>query len=602
MVRHMKDLDAVGQPLKLRGGEMRILGSFLKPYRPLAVGSAILLITATALKLLGPIFLQRAIDQGIRGADPERLNFFGAMFVGSVTIAFLALRWAAFSMGKVGQSTIRDMRIASFAHLTSLSLGYFEKERSGRIVGRITSDAEAVEKLASEDLIRILSESLFLIGAVVLLFALDFKLALAALSVVPLMVLGTILFRRRAASAYRHLREKVASVLSTFQETLRGVQVVQAFSREGINRGRFGTINEEWADAKQGAFQLEAGYFSGIEMLGGIGTAAVLVYGGLRTIGGDLSFGTFTAFTVYLSLFFDPIHHLSERFSSLQSAIAGLARIAHLLETQPDLEEVRDPLVIQDPRGQFDIDAVGFSYNERSPRALEDVFLQVRPGETVALVGPTGAGKSTLIKLLARFYDPTLGTLNLDDVDLRQLAFTSLRSEVALVPQEGFLFTGTVRENVRFGRPGATDDEIEAVCKALDIDDFIRSLPEGYETQVRERGARLAAGEKQLIALARALIADPKVILLDEATSSLDSQTESRIDAALKRTLGTRTLIVIAHRLSTVQNADRILVVEGGRIVESGAHDDLVSAGGRYASLYHYWLGGDLEKAQGSPR
>lgn len=599
MARHMKDLEAAGQPLRIGGDELKILGRFLRPYRPLALGSAGLLITSTGLKLLGPVFLKRAIDEGIKLNDSERLNVFGALFVGSVILAFLALRWAAFSMGKVGQSTIRDMRVATFKHLASLSLGYFEEERSGRIVGRITSDSEAVEKLASEDLIRLLSESLFLVGAAILLFILDFTLALAALSVVPLMVLGTILFRRRAASAYRHLREKVASVLSTFQETLRGVQVVQAFSREGINRRKFGVINEEWADARQGAFELEAGYFSAMEMLGGIGTAAVLVYGGFRTIRGDLSFGTFTAFTVYLSLFFDPVHHLSERFSSLQSAIAGLARIAHLLETPPDIEEHTEPVVLQDSRGRFDLDAVAFSYDQRTARALEDVDLEVKPGETVALVGPTGAGKSTLIKLLARFYDPSLGSLSLDQIDLRDLAFASLRTEVALVPQEGFLFTGTIRDNIRFGKPDATDDEIEQVCKTLDIDDFIRSLPQGYETQVRERGARLAAGEKQLIALARALIADPRVILLDEATSSLDSHTEARIDAALKKTLGSRTLVVIAHRLSTVQNADRILVVQGGKIVESGDHEQLVAAGGRYASLYHYWLGGDLEKSQG---
>lgn len=574
---------------KLGKREVRVLMPFLRPYRKPAIGAAVLVLATTALKLSGPVFLLRAIDHGIRSNDRSSLTLNGILFVVAAVSAFFTLRFSTLLIGSVGQRTLKDMRIGAFRHLVGLSLGFFERERSGKLVARVTTDVESVERLVTEDLIRLVTEILFLVGAAVLLLLLDLRLALAAMSVVPLMAVGTFIFRRAAGRAYQELRERVAKVLTFLQETLQGVSVVQAFSRERTNSARFDSVNDEWAEAKYGTQRLEALYFSSMEILSGLGTAAVLVYGGTRFLSGDLSFGTLTTFTVYLTLFFDPVHHMSERFATLASALAGLSRIAHLLEEKPQILEAAKPLHKR-LSGLIELRGVGFRYRPELEPVLHDVTLTVQPGETLALAGPTGAGKSTIVKLMARFYDVTEGSLRLDGIELKDLAFSSLRSSVALVPQEGFLFAGTLRDNIRFARPDASDSEIENTCRDLGIDEFISSLPDGYDTQVSERGARFAAGQKQLIALARALASDPSIILLDEATSSLDSATEARVDSAFRSALKGRTSVVIAHRLSTVIGADRIAVVDHGRVVESGSHAELIEHGGRYAALYKSWL------------
>lgn len=574
---------------KLGKREIKVLMPFLRPYRRRAIGAGVLVVTTTILKLSGPVFLSRAIDLGIKANDEKSLTLHGILFVIAAVSAFFSLRFSTLLMGSVGQSALRDMRVGAFRHLVGLSLGFFERERSGKLVARVTADVESVERLVTEDLIRLVTEILFLLGAAGLLLALDPRLALAALSVVPLMAAGTFFFRRAAGRAYQELRERVAKVLTFLQETLQGVSVVQAFSRERANSARFDSVNDEWAEAKFGTTKLESAYFSSMEILGGLGTAAVLIYGGRRFLEGDLSFGTLTTFIVYLSLFFEPVHHMSERFATLASALAGLARIAHLLEERPQIIEAAAPSH-KNLSGLIELRGVGFQYRPELEPVLHDVSLTVQPGETLAMVGPTGAGKSTIIKLMARFYDVTSGSLLLDGIEIRDFALSSLRSSVALVPQEGFLFAGTVRDNIRFARPGATDAEIEGTCRDLGIDEFIRTLPEGYDTEVSERGARFAAGQKQLIALARALASDPRIILLDEATSSLDSATEARIDSAFRAALTGRTSVVIAHRLSTVIRADKIAVVDHGRLVESGSHTELIDFGGRYAALYASWL------------
>lgn len=581
----------VEEQAHLKGRQVRLLVPFIRPYRKRAYGALALLLVATLLQLAGPVFLQRAIDRGIRGHDLHTLNLYGALFVGASAIAFLAFRYSILLMGWVGQQALRDLRTTAFRHLMDLSLAFFERERSGRLVARVTSDAEAVERLVTEDLIRLFSEMLFVLGAGILLFILDPKLALVALAVTPVMFIATVIFRRHAQRVYADLRERVSSVLSFMQETLRGVHVVQAFSRESVSHRHFREVNDEWGEAKVGTFFLDANYFSVIEFLTGVATAGVLLAGGSRVLGHTLTLGTLTAFTVYLSQFFEPIHHLSERYSTFQSAMAGLARIAKLLETESSIQDAPDAITMNEMTGAIRMQDVGFRYSSSGPTVLSDVNLEIKPGETVALVGPTGAGKSTIVKLLARFYDATDGRLQLDGVDISQIANSSLRGKVALVPQEGFLFSGTIAENIRFGDPDATDEEVMRLCEDLGIADFIRTLPQGLDTEVKERGARLASGERQLIGLARALAADPTVVLLDEATSSLDSRTETRVDAAFKKALQGRTSVVIAHRLSTVMNSDRIVVVEGGRIIESGTHAELVDAGGRYAALFRSWLG-----------
>jgi len=580
--------------------EIRLLIPYLRPYLKGAIASGILLILATLMKLVGPVFLRFAIDQGIgtEGAagDISRLNLFGGLFIAAALIGFVTLRWSTSLMGRVGETALRDLRISSFKHLASLSLGFFERERSGRLIARITSDIEAVERLVTESLVRIGTEVLFMVGAAIVLFFLDYRLALAAMTVLPLMVIATFFFRRASERTYSAVRERVASVLSFIQETLAGVHVVQAFATQRARSMRFREVNEDWAEANVDAFKLEAYYFPVMEFLSILGTGIVLVYGGSLVLEGDptMTFGVLAAFIVFLSQFFDPIHHLSELYARFQAALAGLARVAQLLESKPDIVDRPGANTITETAGGLTLDKVSFSYRPGGALALENVSLEIAPGEVVALVGPTGAGKSTIVKLLARFYDPSKGEILLDGTDLRDIRIASLRDRMALIPQEGVLFAGTVRDNIRFGNPEASDAEIEEVCRRILIDDFIKSLPDGYETPVRERGSRLAAGEKQLIALARALIAKPDIILLDEATSSLDSATEARVEGAFRHALQGCTSVIIAHRLSTVFHADRTCVVDDGRITEMGTHNDLVARGGKYAALYSSWLAGGL--------
>lgn len=581
------------RPPKLGRREMMLLRPYLRPYLVPALVAVFLMLATTGLKLAGPIFLRRAIDLGITRGDVSNVNFYGALFVAIALAAFLTIRGAMVLMGIVGEKMLRDLRVGAFRHLTSLSVGFFERERSGRLVARVTSDIEAAERLFTENFVQIATQTLFLAGAAAIIFVLDVQLALVAMAVTPFMVIATLVFRNRSRRVYQEVRERVASVLSFLQETLRGVHVVQAFARERARARSFTEVNEDWAESNVDVYRLESYYFPVMELLGWIGTALVIVFGGLRVADGDLSFGILAAFVVYLNSFFDPIHHLSEQYMAFQSGIAGLARVAQLLDTTPEVVDSPVATEIDSMRGRVRMRDVSFSYRPGAPPALDHIDLEISPGSTVALVGPTGAGKSTIVKLLARFYDPVEGTVELDGSDLRQISQRSLRSKVALVPQEGFLFGGTLRDNIRFGNPEASDREIAELCRALGIEDFVLSLPEGYETDVRERGARLSAGERQLIAIARAAIADPRLILLDEATSSLDSATEVRIDRAFRAALAGRTCVLIAHRLSTAMRAERIVVVEGGRVIESGSHRELTGAGGTYARLFNSWLSGD---------
>lgn len=578
----------------------RVLAVFLRPYLLPATAGGLALVASTGLELAAPLILRGAVDRGVIPKDPGSLNLYGVLFLASAIGAFLLLRLSTRLAGRAGEAALRDLRVASFRHLTTLSLGVFERERSGSLVSRVTADIETAERLVTDSLVKLATDLLFLAGAAVILFVLDARLALAAMAVLPAMAAATMLFRRRAQRAYRAVRERVASVLSMLQETLRGVEVVQAFGREGANARRFKAANDEWADANVGAWRLESYYFPAMELLSITGTGAVLMYGGLRVIGGDLTLGVLAAFTVYLSQFFGPIHHLSEHFATFQSAMAGMRRVAWLLDREPEVPDAPGVPELPPVRGGIALEGVCFRYRPDAPWALRGLDLEIEPGQTVALVGPTGAGKSTVVKLVARFYDPIQGAVRVDGHDLRAVALASLRSQLALVPQEGFLFGGTVRENIRFGRPGASDEEIEAACRGLGIDDFIRSLPMGYETDVRERGARLAAGERQLVALARAVLSGPSLILLDEATSSLDPATEARVERAFRHALAGRTCVLIAHRLSTAMRADRIAVVEQGRVTETGTHDELIALGGRYAGLYGHWLAGGAEARRAS--
>jgi ATP-binding cassette subfamily B protein len=430
-------------------------------------------------------------------------------------------------------------------------------------------------------------QGLTFVGVIVILFGYDWKLALVAFGVFPFLALATAAFRVASAGAYRRTREKVANVLAALQETISGIRVVQGFGRQEPAAEAFRAVNDEYREANMRTIRISASYFPAVEFLTAIGTAMVLMFGGWRVLDGSLTIGVLVAFLGYVVVFFDPIQQLSQLYGTFQSAMAALEKTLGVLETKPTMVDRPGAMDLPAISGAIALRDVTFGYLEEP--VLRDVNLEIRAGETVALVGPTGAGKSTLAKLIARFYDPDHGAVSIDGHDLREVTQGSLRAQLGIVPQEGFLFSGTVAENLRFARPDATDEQLRAACAAVGAMEFVEALPAGFDTQIEERGSRLSAGQRQLLAFARALVADPALLILDEATSSVDLRTEARIEEALATLLTGRTSIVIAHRLSTIRDADRIVVVEGGRVVEQGSHDELLATGGRYAQLYTDW-------------
>ncbi|MEW8979817.1 MAG: ABC transporter ATP-binding protein [Symbiobacterium sp.] len=571
----------------------RLLGSLIRPYLPRLVLGVLAMVVTAVTGLVGPYLTQVAIDQFVTEGDPAGLDRVALAFLATALFNWWSSYGQTYIVSFVGQSIIYDLRERMFGHLQRLSFRFFDAMATGRIMSRIMSDVDTINQLVSSGLVSLFGDSLVLVTIMGTMLWMNWRLALVSFLTIPTLLLVLRVFKGWMRDAFMTQRRRAADLNAHLAEAIAGIRVTQAFGREARNQAEFDGLNERFRQANLGAVRVWATMMPAIEVVSAFGVTLVLWYGGVLLRGGtaDVTVGQVAAFILYLNRFFMPIRDLSQVFNVFQAAVVSAERVAELLDQQPEIVDRPGARDLPRVAGAVEFRNVTFGYEPGQP-VLRGLNLRAEPGETVALVGPTGAGKTSIINLLARFYEPQEGLVLADGVDLRTVTQRSWRSQLGIVQQDTFLFSGTIRENIRFGRPDASDADVEAAARAVGLHEFITQLERGYDTEVQERGAKLSVGQRQLIAFARALCANPAVLILDEATSNIDTVTEALIQDALRTLLHGRTAFVIAHRLSTIRQADRIYFIENGQVVEEGRHEELLALGGRYARLYRgQWEG-----------
>jgi ABC-type multidrug transport system fused ATPase/permease subunit len=571
----------------------RRLAAYVRPYRRAFLLNLIFTLLATVSQLLGPKFIQVAIDRYLTNVAVATDALRGILFISAIYLGNLIVGWGLSvaqvkSAIRVGQNAINDLRMAVFEHIQRLSLNYFDKTQQGRIIARADTDVDSLDRIMTWGANQLLASGLTLIGVVVLMLQYDWRLCLVVSVVLPPLFVATRLFHQHGLEAYRKLRSQTSRLTAAMAENISGVRVVQAFSREEENLNRFQQLHETHNEYALAAARVFHTYMPFLGLMSGIGTVLILGYGGTLAARGEISVGELAAFILYLGMFFGPIQTMGDLYNAVLSTAASAERIFALLDTSPQVRDRPGAVAFPPIRGHLVFENIWFRYDTTPAETwvLQDITFEAKPGQTIALVGHTGSGKTSIISLIARFYEAQKGRITIDGFDLQAGTIESWHAQIGIVTQENFLFTGTVMENLKFGRPGATDEEVIAAAQKLGTDDIIRKLAEGYQTKVGERGGNFSAGERQLLSFTRAMVAQPRILILDEATSAVDARTESLIQRALEELFARRTCFVVAHRLSTVRHADRILVLDHGRIVEGGTHTELLAAGGRYAVLH----------------
>ena len=583
----------IGETAPGRREALTLLRTLLLPYRFVLAGLAVAVIVENVARLAIPLLVRRGIDHAIppmlAGGPAGELVVVVAALCGLVALQAVSRMVFLNSSGRIGQRVLLELRRRLFRHFGRLDIAFHDRYTAGRVVSRSTNDVDAIQEMLATGFDSLITAALTLVGTAVLLVVLDVRLGLTCLAASGILVWLVRWFARESSVTYRRVRESSALVIVQFVETMTGIKAVQAYRRAPRNQQIFDAVADQYRVDNEQAFRLLAIFMPAVKLVGNLTTGVVLLYGGYLVMHDQMTIGTLTAFLLYLRMFFEPMQEISQFFNTFQSASSALEKIAGVLAQRPAIADPAQPVRPGRVRGEIGLHDVRFGYLSERP-VLSGMTVTVPAGQTVALVGTTGAGKTTIAKLIARFYDPEAGSVTLDGVDLRQFAQSDLRRHVVMVTQENFLFGGTVADNIRFGRPAASDAEIRAAAAAVGADEFIAALPQGYDTDVATRGGRLSAGQRQLVAFARAFLADPAVLILDEATSSLDIPSERLVQRALRTVLADRTALIIAHRLSTVAIADRVLVLEHGEILEDGSPDQLIGAGGRYAALHQAWI------------